>query len=551
MRTTLAALALLVAVPAMAGITSLNPSSFNQNSGEHFITINGSSLGDQVVYDGPAGTFTLDINAGSSTQVVAWVPLEILATPGTYSVVVKGGPSGDQGPAFFDVNGRRRIPLYIIVPERLLAIALGRFGAYVQYEVHVDGGDVPDPIVNCDPKPGSLFPFGSSTIQCFATNGAGEKAEESIPVLVYDGTPPVLKLPRRTNVLAESPEGALVGYEVFASDDIDGDVAVECDRKSGSQFPVGMTTVNCVANDLSLNPATGSFIVEVVEKGAGLKLHVPEVVSAEAESREGAVVNFEVTVTGSLDPAPAVSCEPASGALFPMGATLVSCNASDQFGGRAEARFELRVVDTTAPSLRLDRPVVEATSSKDVQVFFESSASDAIDGKVGVDCTPPSGSYFVLGETQVDCSASDGAGNVASGSTSVSVVDTAPPVIDGMRHFPEIIEKPSGEMVPIFIEVGAYDAVDLMPQCHVLEVTADQELDDDWVLEKDLDLQLRAETDGKSDRRYDILIGCKDDFGNYATGMLNVVVLNGSAATAGAVSTAPSPTTSKRRSVKP
>jgi hypothetical protein len=130
-------------------------------------------------------------------------------------------------------------------------------------------------------------------------------------------------------------------------------------------------------------------------------------------------------------------------------------------------------------------------------------------------------------------------------------VDTAPPVIDGMRVSPEIIEKANGEMIPVLIEVGAYDAVDPMPRCHVLDVTANQELDDDWIVENDLDLQLRAETDGKEDRRYAILIGCRDDFGNYGTGVLNVVVLNGSSASSGAVSAAPSPAISRRRSVRP
>jgi hypothetical protein len=550
MRKYLAAVALFMAVPAMAGITSLNPPSFNQNSGEHFITINGTNLGDQVIYDGPAGTFAIDINASTAGSVIAWVPLEILATPGTYSLVVRGGPNGDQGPAYFDVNGKRRIPLYIIVPERLLAIALGRYGAYVQYEVQVDGGDVPDPIVSCDPKPGSLFPFGASTIRCVATNGAGETAEATISVTVYDPNPPVLKLPKRMAVTAESKEGAKVWWEISAEDDIDGEVPVECDPKQGSLFPIGVTTVNCVANDLSLNPGAGSFLVEVVEKESVLKLDVPEEVVAEAESREGAVVLYEVGTSGSLDPDPKVSCDPPSGGLFPVGETSVNCTASDQFGGRADAKFQVRVVDTTAPSLRLERPSVEATDGKEIQVYFEATATDAIDGKVDVTCKPGPGSYFELGETSVECSAADKAGNVASGLTTVSVVDTIPPVIDGIRIDPEIIEKADGELVPIFIEIGAYDAVDAMPRCHVLDVTANQELDDDWILETDLDLRLRAETNGKEDRRYDILVGCHDDFGNYAIETLNVFVLSGSSASSGSATTTPPPST-KKRSVRP
>jgi hypothetical protein len=245
-----------------------------------------------------------------------------------------------------------------------------------------------------------------------------------------------------------------------------------------------------------------------------------------------------------------VSCDPPSGTPFPIGATSVFCSASDQFGGRAEAKFQVRVVDTAAPSLRLDRPSVEATDGKEMQVFFETSASDTIDGKVDVTCKPASGSFFALGETSVDCTAADRAGNVASGLTSVSVVDTIPPVIDGVRVFPEIIEKANGEMVPVLVEVGAYDVVDEMPRCLVFDVTANEELDDDWIVENDLDLQLRAETSGKENRVYDLYIGCRDDFGNSSFKIMNVTVLSGSAASSGAETTTPAPS-SKRRSVRP
>jgi Ca2+-binding RTX toxin-like protein len=53
-----------------------------------------------------------------------------------------------------------------------------------------------------------------------------------------------------------------------------------------------------------------------------------------------------------------------------------------------------------------------------------------VDGNVPVDCSPASGSTFPIGETTVNCSATDNAGNTANGSFKVTVnpqADTTPP----------------------------------------------------------------------------------------------------------------------------
>lgn len=55
---------------------------------------------------------------------------------------------------------------------------------------------------------------------------------------------------------------------------------------------------------------------------------------------------------------------------------------------------------------------------------FEAVATDDKDGSVLVSCSPASGSTFPIGETTVNCSAEDGAGNEAKGSFKVSVTQT-------------------------------------------------------------------------------------------------------------------------------
>ena len=79
-------------------------------------------------------------------------------------------------------------------------------------------------------------------------------------------------------------------------------------------------------------------------------------------------------------------------------------------------------VDTTPPVLSLPQAVsVDATGSAGAIVSYTASATDAVDGVVPVTCVPPSGSAFPIGDTTVECTASDAAGNVASGSFTVHV----------------------------------------------------------------------------------------------------------------------------------
>jgi hypothetical protein len=61
-----------------------------------------------------------------------------------------------------------------------------------------------------------------------------------------------------------------------------------------------------------------------------------------------------------------------------------------------------------------------------VDFQHEVSAVDAVDGPVPVTCAPASGSIFPLGTTTVACTATDAAGNMASASFRVTVVDTIP-----------------------------------------------------------------------------------------------------------------------------
>ena len=127
-----------------------------------------------------------------------------------------------------------------------------------------------------------------------------------------------------------------------------------------------------------------------------------------------------------------------------------SASATDEAGNTATASFTVTVnpqppeEDTTPPALTVpENMVIEATSAEGAMVKYTVTAEDNVDGNatleedgttvtqddvggdIDISCEPASGTVFPEGETTVECSATDEAGNTARASFTVTV--NAPP----------------------------------------------------------------------------------------------------------------------------
>ncbi|HEX8410813.1 MAG TPA: HYR domain-containing protein [Thermoanaerobaculia bacterium] len=148
-------------------------------------------------------------------------------------------------------------------------------------------------------------------------------------------------------------------------------------------------------------------------------LSLPEIVGAEAESVRGANVTYEAGASdGDL------TCTHPSGSLFVLGATSVTCSATNT-SGTATGSFQVIVTDTTPPVLALPADV----DSPDPVVTYSATAVDNVDGSVTVSCSPASGSTFSPGSTTVQCRATDAHFNSSFGSFRVRVAGGAPVLI--------------------------------------------------------------------------------------------------------------------------
>ena len=72
-------------------------------------------------------------------------------------------------------------------------------------------------------------------------------------------------------------------------------------------------------------------------------LVVPDDLTVAATGLGGAVVHFFPAASDAADPSPSVSCTPASGSMFPVGTTKVTCVAKDAANNSASASFNVIV----------------------------------------------------------------------------------------------------------------------------------------------------------------------------------------------------------------
>ena len=108
------------------------------------------------------------------------------------------------------------------------------------------------------------YPLGTTGITFTATDASGYSPSASTTVKVEDTTPPLLTVPGNSVVDATSPSGAVVFYVASARDIAAGVVPVTCRPPSGSNFPIGNTTVTCTASDPSGNTRGSAFAVTVL-----------------------------------------------------------------------------------------------------------------------------------------------------------------------------------------------------------------------------------------------------------------------------------------------
>ncbi len=414
---------------------------------------------------GPDGR-TVTFAATATDSVDGDVP--VACTPASGSLFAVGvtevsctatDSSENQATGTFAVSVVDTTPPSLTLPTGMVVEQSGPVGSLVTFSASATDTVSGAVAVSCTPASGSLFAAGVTTVNCSATDAAGNTANGSFDVVVEDTTPPMLVLPEDRTVEATGAAGAAVTFAATAEDAVSGELAVSCSPASGSTFPFGMTSVRCAAVDEAGNDTVGYFVIEVVDTTAP-ELFLPANPTMEATGPTGATVTYSVSAFDVVDGMVVPDCVPVSGSTFALGTTFVDCTATDEAGNTAEGSFAVIVEDSTPPSLTLPAEVLaEATGAAGAYVTFEVEAIDLVSGELWVLCTPGAGSMFPLGSTSATCSAQDGAGNLAEGSFDVTVLDTTAPEVAVPGDLVVDATQLDGSIVD-YGTVTAYDAVD-------------------------------------------------------------------------------------------
>lgn len=205
---------------------------------------------------------------------------------------------------------------------------------------------------------------------------------------------------------------------------------------------------------------------------------------------------------------------------------------SGQHNGNSEgfvAEFPAGILraygDTTPPVLTLPGNITaEATGPAGAIVNFSATATDAIDGPVGVVYSQNPGTIFPLGVTVVTVSAVDSAGNKASRTFTVTVQDTTPPTFRELSASPSTIWPPNNKMVAVKLTANVVDTVSAAT-AHIISVSCNESANGDWQITGALTLSLRATRLGSGNGRiYTITVQATDAAGNSDTRTVTVSV---------------------------
>ena len=380
----------------------------------------------------PVGNYTVTLSAAAGTtdetnpSVSGGKLGDATATTITVHVVAPAPPSDTTPPTLH-------------LPSNITAEATSAAGAVVTWTVSADDANPAHPTVSCDATSGGIFPIGTTTVHCSATDAAGNTANGSFNVTVQDTTPPTLNgVPGDITLEATNPTGAAATWSaITATDAVDGSDTVSCDHNSGDGFGLGTTKVTCSATDAHGNTAQASFNVTVQDTTPPVISGMPADITKEATGPSGASASWTApTASDVVDGSVNVTCTPSSGSTFALGTTTVHCSATDAHGNTAADTFDVKVQDTTPPSLTVSANITkEATGPSGAAVGFNASASDAVDPNPSVTCmvgstTVHSGDTFALGTVTVSCTATDASGNTSDPKTfTITVQDTTPPTL--------------------------------------------------------------------------------------------------------------------------
>ncbi|XP_071956814.1 uncharacterized protein [Antedon mediterranea] len=210
------------------------------------------------------------------------------------------------------------------------------------------------PIINCTYVPGHIFRFGNYTVNCVATDDAGNYAIHTFYIAILDEEIPLFtSQPNSTIVETDSrqPHALMEWIIPTVFDNSMEEVFVNSTHQPNTTFPIGDTTVTYWAYDIFKNVNQFSFNITVLDTEVPVFFNLTANITVFTEvSVNFAHVNWVVVDVWDNSGEPLnVTSTYSPGDLFYVGLTDVTYTAIDQSGNIEWFTFSILVLDRESP----------------------------------------------------------------------------------------------------------------------------------------------------------------------------------------------------------
>jgi len=292
---------------------------------------------------------------------------------------------------------------------------------------------------------GGSFGLGASTEVYTVTDAAGNSASCSFMITVFDVEDPVTTCPAdiTQTALANACEAVVFADEPTVTDNCSGSAAAtylndynNTDDASGI-YPVGMTTVNWTSTDGSGNTSSCTMTITVTDDEApSVVCPLPVSVGTDAGS-------CTATVTVGL-PITSDNCGVASAIndfnntsnasdTYSLGSTTVLWTVTDIWGNTDTCSMVVTVMDDEDPAISCPTDITTSVDAGSCGSIVTYTAPAGTDNCLGVTTAQTaglgSGSLFPIGTTTEEWTTTDGSGNTAMCSFTVTVEEDLDPTI--------------------------------------------------------------------------------------------------------------------------
>jgi len=326
---------------------------------------------------------------------------------------------------------------------------------YISRDVYHFDGQYEYPITRDSAFP-TLFGAPSTCLPLDTTAHRIDFYNGGISYSTRDITPPVAACPGDIVVPGTPGQcGTSVTWQATVTDNRPG-ATIWCLPPSGSFFPVGTSSVSCIAQDAAGNRDTCIFTVSVTDVDPPVISCPTDLIATNDPGICAGSVTFQVTASDACSEVNITTSVP-SGNYFMIGTTEVEAIATDSYGNADTCIFNVTVIDSEPPVTVChdDTTLGNDPGSAGAAFSFTNGGSDNC-YFVTTTTTPSSGSTFPIGSTPVEIVVADWSGLADTCRFNVTVVDTEPPSLTIPESF-TVANDPSACGAVVDFDVSAHD----------------------------------------------------------------------------------------------